>query len=466
MSSDIRFGTDGWRAVIGDDFTYANVRRVADAAGRVIAAENPGGTVLVGYDTRFEAGSFAAAAAEVLATHGLTAKVSDRYLPTPALCWAVSRDDAAVAGVMLTASHNPSEYLGFKLRMADGGASPVEFTNEVEAALVPEPPVARGEFEAVDFVTPYLADLRSLVDADAIRAANLQVVVDPLYGAGQTYLAETLVSLGVRVTEVHGERNPGFGGLHPEPIPPWIDSTRDLVKNAKFDAAFVTDGDADRIGAVDCDGNFVSPHRIIGLVAQHLVEDKGQTGRIVKTLSTSVLVDRLARHLGVEVTTTAIGFKWIYNEMLAGDVLIGGEESGGIGLPTHVRERDGLLMSLMLAEMMGQRGKGLGELVSDMIAITGPMAYDRNDLRLTVAARDAFLTAAPGLAPTEIAGQPVLDIVRADGVKFLFADDAWLLLRPSGTEPLVRVYSEAPTAELVAAFIAAGCALVEGGDCS
>lgn len=462
MTTDIRFGTDGWRAVIGEDFTYANLRRVADAAGAVIASDYPGGTVLIGYDTRFEAGSFAAAAAEVMATHGLTVKVSDRYLPTPALCWAVARDADAIAGVMLTASHNPSEYLGFKLRMADGGASPVEFTNRVERQLQPEAPTARGTFEAVNLMDAYLADLASLVDADAIRAANLRVVVDPLYGAGQTYLAETLQSLGVHVTEVHGERNPGFGGLHPEPIPPWIDPTRELVKNAKFDAGFVTDGDADRIGAIDSDGNFVSPHRIIGLVAQHLVEDKGQTGRIVKTLSTSVLVDRLARHLGLEVTTTAIGFKWIYNEMVKGDVLVGGEESGGIGLPSHVRERDGLLMSLMLAEMMGQRGKGLGELVSDMIAITGPMAYNRIDLKLTIAARDEFLGRAPGLNPSEIAGVPVHDIIRVDGVKFLLADDAWLLLRPSGTEPLVRVYAEAPTEETVGALLAAGRQLVEG----
>ncbi len=462
MTTDIRFGTDGWRAVIGEGFTYESLRRVADAAGRVIAADNPGGVVLVGYDTRFEAGSFAAAAAEVLATHGLTVKVSDRYLPTPALCWAVARDESAIAGVMLTASHNPSEYLGFKLRMADGGASPVEFTDRVEAQLLPDAPAARGAFEVVDLVGPYLEDLASLVDGDAIRAANLRVVVDPLYGAGQTYLAETLLRLGAHVTEVHGERNPGFGGLHPEPIPPWIDSTRDLVRDAKFDAAFVTDGDADRIGAVDRDGNFVSPHRIIGLVAQHLVEDKGQTGRIVKTLSTSVLVDRLARHLGVGVTTTPIGFKWIYNEMLAGDVLVGGEESGGIGLPDHVRERDGLLMSLMLAEMMGQRGKGLSELVADMLAITGPMEYGRVDLKLTVEARDVFLARGPELAPGTIAGVDVLDVVRVDGVKFLFPDDAWLLLRPSGTEPLVRVYAEAPTADLVAGLLDAGRALVEG----
>jgi len=462
MSSEIHFGTDGWRAVIADGFTYESLRRVADAAGRVFAKDNPGGTILVGYDTRFEAGSFAAAAAEVIASHGLTVKVSDRYLPTPALCFSVSRDKAAVGGVMLTASHNPSEYLGFKLRMDDGGASPVEFTDRVEAELRAEAPDARGTFETVDFVGPYLKDLVSLVDAPAIRAAGLRVVVDPLYGAGQTYLTETLASLGVDVLSVHSERNPGFGGLHPEPIPPWIDPTCELVKSEGRDAAFVTDGDADRIGAVDRNGVFVSPHRIIGLIAQHLVEDKGLTGRVVKTLSTSVLVDRLARTLGLEVTTTPIGFKWIYNEMVKGDVLVGGEESGGIGIPSHVRERDGLLMALLLTEMMAQRGKGLGELVDDMLAITGPMAYNRNDLKLSPEVKDAFLARAPQLDPTEIAGVPVLDIVRADGVKFLLADDAWLLLRPSGTEPLVRIYAEAPSAGVVDDLLAAGRAFVEG----
>ena len=462
MTTDIRFGTDGWRAVIGADFTYDTLRRVADAAGRVFAAENPGGTILVGYDTRFQAGAFAEAAAEVLASHGLRVLVSDAYLPTPALCWSVARDSDAVGGVMLTASHNPAEYLGFKLRMADGGASPVAFTERVEAALTPDVPASRGEFAKLDMVGPYLADLRTLVDADKIAAANLRVVIDPLYGAGQTYLADTLRSLGVDVTEVHEQRNPGFGDLHPEPIIPWIDSTRDLVREGGYDAAFVTDGDADRIGAVDRNGEFVSPHRIIGLVAAHLVEGKGRTGRIVKTLSTSVLVDRYARHLGLEVTTTPIGFKWIYEEMVKGDVLIGGEESGGIGLPDHVRERDGLLMALMLTEMMAARGKGLGELVADMLAITGPMEYSRVDLKLTPEVKDAFLARAASLAPTHVADVAVQGIVRTDGVKFLLADDAWLLLRPSGTEPLVRIYAEAPTAETVTALLTAGRALVEG----
>jgi len=467
MSPDIRFGTDGWRAVIGEDFTYANLRRVADAAGRVFAEDSPGGLVLVGYDTRFEAGTFARVAAEVLAAHGLRVRVSDRYLPTPALCWSVGHDSEAVGGVMLTASHNPAPYLGFKLRMADGGASPKSFTDRVEAALAEEPPAsgsvpASPAAESVDLVGPYLEGLRSFVDADVVRSAGLRVAVDPLYGAGQTYLAETLRSLGVDVTEIHGEPNPGFGGLHPEPIPPHIDEARALVRSEGLDAAFITDGDADRIGAADRAGAFVNPHRIIALVTRHLVEDRGMTGRVVKTLSTSVLVDRLCLHLGLEVTTTPVGFKWIYEEMVKGGVLIGGEESGGIGIPEHVRERDGLLMALLLAEMMGQRGMGLGELVDELIATTGPMEYGRVDLKLDAPTVAAFVAKMPTLSPDTLGGLEVREVLRIDGIKLLMPDDAWLLMRTSGTEPLVRIYAEAPTAGVVDDLLADGRALVTG----
>lgn len=460
--SEIRFGTDGWRAVIADDFTYDNLRRVADAAGRVFAQDRPGGLVVVGYDTRFEAQAFACAAAEVLASHGLKVAVSDRYLPTPALCWAIAHDSEAIGGVMLTASHNPAPYLGFKLRMSDGGASPVAFTERVEAALLPEPPQGRGTYGMVDLMSHYMKAISRLVDGEVIAKAKLKVAVDPLYGAGQGYLAQTMRSLGIEVTEIHGERNPGFGGLHPEPIPPHIDELRALVVEAGLDAGFITDGDADRIGASDEHGAFVNPHRIICLVAQHLAQDKGMTGKIVKTLSTSVLVDRLAAHLGLAVVTTPVGFKWIYEEMVAGDVLIGGEESGGIGIPVHVRERDGLLMALMLSEMMAQRGRTLGELVSDLLEITGPMEYSRVDLRLDEDTMASFRAAMPSLTPTELAGFPVKEILRADGVKFLLPDDAWVLMRTSGTEPLVRVYAEAADTAAVEALLAAGHEIVMG----
>lgn len=458
-ATPIHFGTDGWRAVIGDEFTYDNLRRVADATARVFAADHPGGTIIIGHDTRFEAAAFAAAAAEVVAAHGLTVLLSDSYCPTPALCWSVAHDEAAVGGVILTASHNPAAYLGFKIRLGDGGASPVSFTDRVEAELRDEAPTARAEFARADLMGPYVEALTGFMDGDLIRSANLKVVVDPLYGAGRGYLAGALRSFGVDVTELHGEANPGFGGLHPEPIPPHIDEARELVRSLGVDAAFITDGDADRIGAADATGAFVNPHRILALVAQHLIQDRGMTGRIVKTLSTSVIVDRLASILGVEVTTTPVGFKWIYEEMLKGDVLLGGEESGGIGVPAHVRERDGLLMSLLLAEMMAKRGRGLKDLVDDLLALTGPMEYGRNDLRLDPAVKDAFVASWPTLAPTEIAGLAVHEIVRVDGIKFLLPDDAWLLMRASGTEPLVRVYAEAPSAGVVDDLLAAGRAM-------
>jgi phosphomannomutase len=455
----IHFGTDGWRAVIGDDFTYANLRRVADATARVFAADAPGGRVLVGHDTRFEAPEFAAVAAEVLAAHGLDVLVTDRYCPTPALCWSIAHDERAVGGVMLTASHNPARYLGFKIRLEDGGASPVAFTDRVEAELRDEPPLERCSFAKADLMAPYLEALKAFVDGDLIRSAGLKVAVDPLFGAGRGYLAETIRSFGVDVTEVHGEDNPGFGGLHPEPIPPHVDDVREFVRARGLDAAFITDGDADRIGAADATGAFVNPHRIIALVARHLIEDRGMSGRIVKTLSTSVIVDRLAAALGTTVTTTPVGFKWIYEEMVKGGVLLGGEESGGIGVPSHVRERDGLLMALLLLEMMAKRKCGLKALVDDLLALTGPMEYGRNDLRLDPAVKDAFVASWPDLSPSEIAGLPVGHILREDGVKFFLPDDAWLLMRASGTEPLVRVYAEASSAGVVDDLLAAGRAM-------
>ncbi|MBS3956577.1 MAG: phosphoglucomutase/phosphomannomutase family protein [Clostridiales bacterium] len=462
MNHDITFGTDGWRAVIAEDFTYENLRRVADATGRVFSHDHGGGRILVGYDTRFEGKAFAHAAAEVIASHGLEAVVSDRYMPTPALCWSVAHDQRAIGGVMVTASHNPAKYSGFKIRMHDGGASPVALTDRVEAALRPEAPATRGVPLTADLMTPYLEALLAAVDTDLIRGAGLRVVVDSLYGAGQHYLADVLRDAGVDVNEIHMEPNPGFGGLHPEPIPPHIDGMRDAVVVGQRDAGFVTDGDADRIGAADAAGRFVNPHRIICLVARHLAQDRGQTGRIVKTLSTSVLVDRLGQRLGLPVTTTPVGFKWIYEEMLAGDVLVGGEESGGIGIPSHVRERDGLLIALMLTEMMAQHGKGLGELVHDLFELTGPMEYQRVDLALDPEVMISFRERLPHVAPAEIAGLQVLETVRTDGLKLLLPDDAWLLLRPSGTEPLVRVYAEASSAGVVDDLLAAGKAIATG----
>lgn len=464
VMSAIHFGTDGWRAIIGEDFTEENVICVCDAAAQVFMQEYGNGTILVGYDCRLNAEKYAALAAEVLAGHGLKVKLSNKFCPTPTLCWSVKEDAKAIGGVMLTSSHNPAEYLGIKLRMADGGASPKSFTDKVETVTTAAPSSKRGEYELVDLMSPYLADLQNLVDAEAIRNAHLSVVYDPMFGAGRGYLAQILRGLGVEVIEIHGETDPTFQGLHPEPIKPWINEACKKVAELGVDAGLITDGDADRIGAIDRDGNFVNPHRILALLIAHLVEDKHRTGRVIRTVSGSSLIERQCKRLGLELVTTPVGFKWIYEEMEKGGVLIGGEESGGIGIPGHVFERDGLLMALLLCELMAQKGKGLGELVCDMFGQLGALEYNRRDLHVTLEQKERFLAHKDGelFDKKELAGLAVQNIDRRDGVKYYLQDDAWLLMRSSGTEPLVRVYAEGESAEQVEAILDAGCAMITG----
>ena len=469
LVTDIHFGTDGWRAIIGDDFTDDNLVRVADAAARIFkedaiasgrSADAPG-TLIVGHDCRRDAHAYAQLAAEVAASHGFVVKLTQDYCPTPTLCWSVAQDDDAVGGIMLTSSHNPAEYLGVKLRMSDGGAAGKDFTDRVEAALPTVVTEARGAYEAVDLMTPYLDVLKQRVDGDAIRNAHLRVVVDPLYGAGRGYLAALLRELGVEVCEINNEQDPTFDGLHPEPIPPWVDRCIAKVPELGFDAGFINDGDADRIGAVDEHGNFVNPHRIITLLVSHLAEDKGLNGRVVSTITASAMLTRQCKRLGLDLTSTPVGFKWIYAEMEKGDVMLGGEESGGIGIPGHVMERDGLLMALLLAETMAQRGMSLGQLVDDMFDKVGKLEFERRGLSITEDQMTNFRTTiVPSYAPESITGKQVVSVDRRDGVKFSLEGDAWVMMRPSGTEPLVRIYAEAETVDEVSALLDAAAAAV------
>ena len=494
-SKGIRFGTDGWRAIIGEGFTDENLAMAVDAAARTYAADGASGRIYIGFDCRSQASRYAVLAASIVAARGFEAVLSDRFCPTPALCWTVSRDPDAIGGIMITSSHNPAEYLGIKLRLSDGGASPKEFTDAVEDLLAEEPPVSFAQakeladtawsagfdgsggvtgidgapFALANIMEPYIANLKSLVDAEAIRAANLRVVVDPMFGSGRGYLAGVLRDLGVEVHEVNSATDPTFNGLHPEPIRPWIDFGAEAVVEGGYDAGLVVDGDADRIGAVDESGAFVSPHKIISLMVMHLVEDKGLRGRVVRTYALTSMLERLCEAYGLELVTRPVGFKWVYVEMVAGDVLIGGEESGGIGIPTHVKERDGLLMALLIVEMMAQRRQTLGELVQALFAKAGAVEYARRDLRISPELKERFLDkvetqrSAPNgcySAPCAISGIGLSDIETLDGIKFKFANGAWLLMRPSGTEPLVRVYCEAPTMEDVDALLDWGCSFV------
>lgn len=494
--SDIHFGTDGWRAIIGEGFTIPNVVRVASAASQVFQQEaidngkqpeNPG-VLYIGHDCRLDAHYYAMLAAAVASEYGFEVKVTDAYCPTPTLCWSVAHDDDAVGGIMLTSSHNPAEYLGIKLRMQDGGASPKEFTDLVEevmdahssdtcasddpainaladltmddikSAVDSDKPltdltkVKRAEtkpVQVVDLMSPYLEALRNIVDTEAIGKAGLRVVIDPLFGAGRIYLADLLRNMGVEVCEIDNIEDPTFDGLHPEPIQPWVDRGLAKVKELGYDALFINDGDADRISAGDSRGNFVNPHRVIALVTQHMVE-RGESGKVISTITASALLDRICRKLGLEYIQTPVGFKWIYGEMEKGGVMIGGEESGGIGLPGHVKERDGLLMALLLTEMMAQSGKDLGALVDEMLTEYGTLEFARRGLTVTEDQMEAFTTdTIPNFAPSEILGKKVVDTDRRDGVKFSLDGDAWVMMRPSGTEPLVRVYAEAETSDEV-----------------
>ncbi len=467
--AEISFGTDGWRAIIGEDFTNDNLIRVADAAARIFkedalatgASDDNLGTIIVGHDCRQDAHAYAQLAAQVVASQGFEVKLSQDYCPTPALCWSVARDDAAVGGIMLTSSHNPAEYLGVKLRLADGGAAGKEFTDRVEAQLSEQVSEERGAYVEVDLMAGYLETLKERVDAQAIRNAGLRVVVDPLYGAGRVYLAQLLRDLGVEVCEINNVEDPTFDGLHPEPIPPWVNRGLAKVPELGYDAGFITDGDADRIGAIDEQGNFVNPHRIITLLTAHLAEDKGLSGRVVSTITASAMLTRQCKRLGLELTSTPVGFKWIYAEMEKGDVMFGGEESGGIGIPSHVMERDGLLMALLLCETMAQRGMSMGQLLDDMFEKIGKLEFERRGLSITEEQMANFRgTIVPGYAPEVICDKQVVAIDRRDGVKFSLEGDAWVMMRPSGTEPLVRIYAEAESSEEVQALLDAAAAVV------
>lgn len=466
--ADIHFGTDGWRAIIGEDFTPDNLNRVVAAAARIFKEEavaagrdpQAPGTLIVGHDCRQDAHAYAELAAQVAAGEGFNVLLTEDYCPTPTLCWSVAHNDDAVGGIMLTSSHNPAEYLGVKLRMADGGASPAEFTDRVEAVLPPEPTDILGPFQTADLMTDYLAALRELVDVEAIRGANLRVVCDPLYGAGRHYLAGLLRDMGVEVVEIHNAEDPTFAGLHPEPIQPWVDEGLAKVGELGYDALFINDGDADRIAAGDSCGNYVNAHRIITLLTKHMV-DRGETGRVVSTVTASAMLDRMCRKLGLELVSTPVGFKWIYGEMEKGGVMIGGEESGGIGLPDHVKERDGLLMALLLTECMAQSGKDLGTIVDEMLADIGRLEFARRGLSITDEQMARFRAeTVPAYTADEIAGKRVLDVDRRDGVKLLLEGDAWVMMRPSGTEPLVRIYAEAATTDEVNELLDAAEAVV------
>ncbi|MER3443032.1 MAG: phosphohexose mutase [Meiothermus sp.] len=462
--ASIKFGTDGWRDVIGANFTFDNVAKVAQAYADYLNSQGAK-RVVVGYDTRFQAGKFAERAAQVLAAGGLEVLLSKSHVPTPVLSFAVWHLKAD-GGVMITASHNPPEYLGFKIKGSYGGAAVPALVAEVEKKLGAEPRAfdpARHKLERFDVRKPYYDHLMGLLDMDALRAYEGVLYHDSMGGAGGGWIAGFAKHAGLKleVRGLHEVPDPMFYGVNPEPIPANQFTVMTVLKAEEGRTfAAVTDGDADRIGAVLAGGANFNSHQIFAVLLKHLALHRGLKGRVVKTFSVSRVVELLAQKLGVEVQTTPIGFKYITDEMLKGGVLIGGEESGGIGVSLHLPERDGIFNALLLLEAVVKSGKGLGEQFAEIEAEVGfKHSYDRLDLHLPSMEHIRAVVEKVS-SPRPVAGQKVVGVDTLDGVKWLFEDGGWLLFRASGTEPVLRVYCEMQSPELVKSVLAEAKKLV------
>jgi len=476
----IHFGTDGWRAVISDTFTFANLRMLSQAIADAVASEHwdksgNGGpapqadTIVVGYDTRFLSDRYAGEVARVLAANNFTVHLAQADAPTPAISFSVKNLNA-IAGVMITASHNPPRYNGVKLKAAYGGSALSEQCRRVEVYLNDNESRARGP-NLMDFdlarerglilkfnpLPAYFDHLRKLINSDLIAENPQRFVVDSMHGSGRGVIKSFLQGTGCEIAEIRGEMNPGFGGVHPEPIARFLGPLAGAIGAGMGNFGLATDGDADRIGAMDERGQFVDPHKIMALALRYLVEKRGWSGAVVRTVSTTRMIDRLCKRYGLKLYETPVGFNHIADHMMREDVLIGGEESGGISFKGHIPEGDGPIMGLLLVEILAAIHKPLHAVVDDLLAEAGPVFYERTDLRLHhPVAKDEMTDFLVKKAPAEIGGQKVAEVSSLDGVKYILADDSWLLIRPSGTEPVLRVYAEGRNAEMVKALLGYG----------
>jgi phosphomannomutase len=470
----VKFGTDGWRGIIADDFTYANVRVAAAAiANYVLAHEDASAGVCIAYDTRFGSRSFAKIVAEVMTGAGIPVALSSEVTPTPALSYAV-RERKAAGGVMITSSHNPAEWNGVKYKASYGGSGKPSIMTAIEGFLGGplEKSKAPAAMEEVDFNPEYIAAITRFVDLDAIKASGYKFLIDCMYGAGRGVVAGIFARAGVPFVEIRSEINPAFPGINPEPILPHIEASQHAVVAERCVAGLITDGDADRIGAVDEHGNVVDAHKIFAVLLKWLLERKKWPGDVTRAFNTTKMLDRICAKHGRRLHEHGIGFKYVCDLMLEQDILIGGEESGGVGISRHLPERDGLLNSLLLANVMADEKKTLGELVAALQQEFGEHQYGRIDMHIDEDLKQsAIARAKAGVA--DFAGMKVLRVETMDGIKFFLdnsdcagkpnAAETWLLLRASGTEPLLRVYCESCSVESVSRVLAAAQAFVLKG---
>jgi alpha-D-glucose phosphate-specific phosphoglucomutase len=464
MAQEIKFGTDGWRGIIADDFTFDNVRRVAGAiASYVLKYESAARGVIVGYDTRFASQRAAQVAAEVIAVAGIPVKLANDYTPTPAVSYAVKQNGAA-GGVMITSSHNPWNWNGVKFKGNFGGSATPAIMKKVEEELRAGamPHGAKAIVEEVDLNAPYVAAVCRFADLDLIGKAKFKIAVDSMYGSGRGILAGIFREGGVRHVTIRQEVNPLFPGINPEPIEPHIALLQQTVLREKCDAGLATDGDADRVGAVAEDGTFVDSHKIFCVLLRWLLERKKWPGDVVRAFNTTRMLDRIAAKHGRKLYETQIGFKYTADLMMEHDILIGGEESGGIGYSRFLPERDGVLNCLLLANVMAEEGKPLGQLVADLQREFGAHYYGRRDLHIPDEIKQSAIQRARDERTQSLGRYRVIKKEKLDGIKF-FLDaptngngaEAWILFRASGTEPLLRAYAEAASPELVREILTA-----------
>jgi phosphomannomutase len=456
----IVFGTDGWRGQIARDLTFASVERVVDAAAAWnVSPENtdrgdPWAVPLV-HDTRFLSPELAAEAAARLASQGFRVLLTDRPVPTPCASWHVHAAGSR-AGLAITASHNPALWNGVKVKSWFGGsATPATYDAVARHADRPLPARPGGAVEKANLRRPYAQAIAARVDLDAIRRAGLNVLFDAMHGAAGTLLEE-IVGAGhaTSVTTLRGTRDPLFGGVSPEPIPVHLGASHEALRRARFDVALASDGDGDRLGVLDSGGRFVTPHRILALLAESLTTRGRLSGGIAKTFSTSLLLDRVAARLGVSLFVTPIGFKHIAEKMMTGEVAIGGEESGGLGVSFYLPERDGVLSALLVLEAIATSGGSFDALLTKQEETYGSFAYGRRDLHLPTPVLNAFVASLRSAPPEKRAGQAVTGLADLDGVKLLLGERGWLLHRLSGTEPVIRIYAEHEDPAVVDALLA------------
>jgi alpha-D-glucose phosphate-specific phosphoglucomutase len=473
VTNPIRFGTDGWRGIIADDFTFDNVRICAQAVAEYLKQSGLAKrSLVIGYDTRFASEDFAAAAAEVIAGNDIGVHLCLKPAPTPVVSFTVPATKSA-GGIVITASHNPGSWNGFKYKSQDGASAPSDVTIQIERniallirqrsdvkRLALDRAVKKGIINYLDPTPIYYEHISQFVDLEGLRRQKLNIMVDSMYGAGIGYFQTILQNGNLKVTEINAERNPSFPQIQPEPITKNLTKLSRLVVDQKADVGLATDGDADRIGILDEKGQFLTQHQVFALLCLYLLEVRGERGAMVRTLTSTMMINRLGKLFDVPVYETSVGFKYVAPLMMEKNAIIGGEESGGYGFHGHVPERDAILAGLYFLDFIVQTGKTPSQLLEYLYSKVGPHYYDRRDFRISIAKRQTILHRLSSSSPDAIAGIKVTSADTTDGFRYFLSDDSWLLIRFSGTEPLVRVYSEAGSLERAEALLDEGKKLI------